>query len=118
MSGPRQFANVIAALAFVRAWRDAGHPIDQHPTAPPCDELEDEVYDVMLGHVFRDLARLDTATERVCRLQEAIDVNLPMIEFCRARREDAAAARVERMVEVLRKWTDEITSASIEGRAA
>ena len=115
----RSFPDVIAALAFARAWRDAGQPIDQHQTQPPCDALDDTVYDVFLAVAFRNIANADTLTERVCVLQTAIEVNLPMIEFCRSRREEAAAARIERMVEVLRKWTDEITSApATEGRAA
>jgi hypothetical protein len=109
---------IASALAFAKAWRDAGHCIVPREITPPCDELGDDVHDAYLAVVFHDLSRLDTITERVCRLQTAIEANLPMIDYCRSRHEEDAAARIERMVNVLRKWADELVGATETERAA
>lgn len=112
--------DLLTALAFARAWRDAGHSLAEKEIVPPCDELGDTTYDVMLAVIFRDLVKLDTLTERIARISAAIEVDLPMIEFCRERKQADAADRIERMVDVLRKWSDELIAAPVssEERAA
>ena len=100
--------SVIDALAVAVARRDVGHPISRREVAPPCDRLGDEVYDVFLAVVFRDLIPLDTVTERIVRIQAAIELNQPMLVACRQHREAANEKRIAAMLAVLERWKEQI----------
>ena len=106
-----------AALAH---WRAVDRSPLRRAIVPPCDALGDTTYDVMLAVVFRDIADKDTVTESILRIQVAIDVNIPMVTFCRDRGEPESAARIEAVIAVLEKWSNELMDAVPEpdvGRA-
>jgi len=100
---------LIAALTPY--WLGADRSALKAAIVPPCDALGDEVYDVALAVVFRDVAGGASVIARMGRIQQAIDANLPQIEFCRLRGNEPNARRVEAMVKVLENWNREILSA-------
>ena len=108
------FATFVDAL---RHWETR----DQRPlaaaTIPPCDALDDEVYNTFLSVIFRDIVRLDSVVGRLGRIDAAIQANQPMVDYCRERGAEDSAARIEAMTMVLETWAAEIGDAA-ESRAA
>lgn len=119
------FPNIIEALAH---WHTADRAELRSAIVPPCDALGDEIYDVALAVVFRDVAALPTATERAARIETAIAVNRPQLNALalqnRAVQPEAPEAhrRLGAAVAVLERWQaailDDAARQHIEGEQA
>lgn len=119
------FPNVVEAIAY---WAERDQAPLRGAVVPPCDVLDDEVYDAMLAVFFRHAAQARTPLgRRACLDMPATIYERQMDQLRTVGPEhsveaDANLARIGRMVAVLRKWEVEIADAAaqaaVEGRAA
>src|ERR1700686_94637 len=73
-----ELATFREALAYWRSRADRS-PL-RAATKPPADAIDDEVYDVVLAVVFRELAGIETVSESIGLVQTIIENNLRQIE--------------------------------------
>lgn len=119
------FPNVVEALAY---WAERDQAPLRGAVVPPCDFLDDEVYDAMLAVFFRHAAEARTPLgRRACLDMPATIYERQIAQLRTVAAEhrveaDANIARIERMVAVIRKWDGEIADAAaqaaVEGRLA
>jgi hypothetical protein len=120
-----RFRSVVDALAH---WRTRDTRPLRGEVMPPCDCLGDEIYDVALAVVFRDLANAGSMVECIGRIQITIDSNRPQLAHIKTINREyqpeahEAARRIEKMLAVLERWKEALLDhgarAFVEGRAA
>lgn len=117
------FTSLVDALAY---WRARDRAVLRAAIVPPVNALGDEVHDVALAVIFRDIAGEASRLAQVARIQGVIDANTPQLEHLRTidpryqPEAPAAAARIAAMIDVLQGWSSELLDAGAQsvGRAA
>lgn len=109
-----QFNSIAEAIAW---WEGRDQSALVVALEPPCDRLGDPIYDVMLAVFFKNLILSRSTIERIAMLQTVIGVHSRIVEQLNtvAPEHQPEAAdnlhRIEAMLAVVRKWTDEIVDA-------